>query len=173
MAAETGFLIEGTIYEMPALDSMNMGEAQIFYDYSGLAIEDFAPLEDEETDEHEERVRGLMKNPAFWRAAMHIAYQRQHPELKQAKVRAVVDAVDQITARETLAAVEEEGEGVGPPASTTEPDASSQNDSVASNGTSGNDSPNVSDEPASTLPTIGTGRSDTSSPPSIRAISVP
>ena len=44
MAAETesGFVIDGVVYEVPGLDTLTMDEAQVLYDYSGLGLEDFA-----------------------------------------------------------------------------------------------------------------------------------
>ena len=164
MAAETksGFLIEGTIYPMPELDSLNMGEAQILYDLSGITIEELAPAENETVDERTERVMARLRNPGFWRATMCIAYMRAHATVKTAQVVKLIDGINQLEARETLAGDDDQSED--PLALTTPPGGQSPSDPPTSNGSSGSDSQNGSDPPADPLARTGIGELDTSFP---------
>ena len=72
---ESGFVIDGVVYEVPGLDTLTMDEAQVLYDYSGLGLEDFAQSADETEEETKARER-LFRNPGLMRALMHIAYKR-------------------------------------------------------------------------------------------------
>lgn len=134
MAAETGFNIDGTLYELPTLDSFTMDEAQIMYDYSGLSLEDFAEPEEETAEQAAERVRRF-RNPGFLRALMHIAYRRQHPKLADGEIRQLVGSANLIDALKDLA---DDGEtDAGPPALTSAPGGSSPSGSDVSSGSSG------------------------------------
>jgi hypothetical protein len=79
VAAETGFTIDGEIYESPGLgDSLDMDEYQILYDYSKITIDDIVAAPDETDDEKDARL-AKYDNPGFIRAMMHIAYRRAIP----------------------------------------------------------------------------------------------
>lgn len=158
VAAETGFQIDGVIYEVPAIDTLTMDEAQVLYDYSGLRIEDFVERENETADDREQRERKF-ENPGFMRALMHIAYQRVHTDLRNDKVRALIGSANILQALGTLSSGEESEEL--PPASTTEPEPSSPNGSVDSNETSGSDSTTDSAKQDDSQEATGTGRSAT------------
>ncbi len=153
MAAETGFMIDGTMYEVPDMGTFTMDEAQTLYDYSGLGLEDFASPEDETDDDMKERERKL-RNPGFLRALMHIAYQRGNPQERSARVKALIGAANIISALENLAGDEPEAEDDGlPPVSTIEPEQSSLSGSIENDGSrrpstgpSGLSSSNGSDE---------------------------
>lgn len=162
MAAETGFDIDGTVYPVPELDSFDMDEAQVLYDYSGLIIEDFVQLPPDASDEEREQREQKLKNPGLIRSLMHVAYQRGNPKAKPAKVRELVGKANIIASYNGL--LGEEGEEELPPASTTEPVPQSQNEPVISNESSGDASTNASAQQDDTLVITGTGRSDTSSP---------
>lgn len=153
MAAETGFMIDGSLYEMPSLDTFTMEEAQILYDYSGLGLEDFA-LED---DDDEFAVK--LKNPGFLRALMHIAYRRGNPKQPDGKVRKLIGAVNLIEAHAHLAGGEDDAD---PPVLTPEPDGQSLRSSGEQNATSGAASPTASDGQDSPPVLTGTTRSGTS-----------
>lgn len=90
----SGFDIDGTVYEVPTFDSFTLDEAQVLYDYSGLAIEDFVSADpdasEEEQEAHEQGIIDKAKNPAFKRALLHIALQRGNPEMKAARVKEIV-----------------------------------------------------------------------------------
>lgn len=126
MAAETetGFLIDGTIYEVPPLDSLDGDECLVFFDYCGLVQEDFAPLADETEEETDDRNQKQMRHPGFWLGLMHIAYRRKHRELKDAKVKALIGKTNRLEALSVLGAEETEDPEV-PLGSTSEPDESS------------------------------------------------
>lgn len=136
MAAETGFDINGTVYEVPTLDSLDNDECVILYEYSGLVQEDFIPLADETEEETQERNQAQMKHPGFWKALMHIAYRRQHRELTDKKVKELVGKVNRMEALAALGSDVEEADD-SPPVLTSEPPESSQSDSLE------NDSLNV------------------------------
>jgi len=155
MAAETGFLIEGTIYEVPGLESFTMDEAQILYDNSGLTLEDFS---DDEAD-----VKTRMKNPGLMRSLMEIAYRRGNPHLKPQQVKDLIGSVNQIDSFSTLA----EADDVDPTQpSTLNPSPNSPSEPTGSNRSSGPDSVESSDPPGNDPASIGIGGSDTSFPQS-------
>lgn len=164
MAAETGFMIDGTLHEVPAIDTFNMDEAQVLYDYSGISLEDFARPDDVSDEEFSEMMRPKMKNPGFVRALMHVAYQRANPRQNPARVKALIGQANMIGALERLGESEsgEETDGL-PPAPTTELEPSSPRNSVVSSGTSGGDSTTTSDEPDDQPATTTTPESGTSS----------
>lgn len=180
MAAETGFLIDGTVYEVPTLDSLTMSERRVMFELAGVTQEDFVQAEDETDEEREERIAKLTRHPGFMEALMHVAYQRGNPTLKAAKVRLVVEATNYLEAVEAMVADDEEPEADAVPlALTTPPDESSQSDSSDSNssseqttGSGGSDSTTGSEGLVRVPTRIGTGRSDTSSPASPRTESV-
>lgn len=157
MAAETGFTIDGQIYEVPSIDSLTMDEAQILYDYSGLTIEDFSLGLDEEGDEPSEELQAKLKNPGFMRALVHIAYQRAHPKQNPARVKALVGAANIIATFEQLGEPEEADEL--PLAPTTEQEPSSGKSSVGSSKSSGSDSSTGSDEQVDPQPATTDGGS--------------
>jgi hypothetical protein len=83
------FDIDGREYPIPSVFQLTMGEAQTLFDYCGYTLEDFVPpLPGVEDD----RVR-MLRDPAFKRAMVHIAYQRGNPELNRDEVAALVDGV--------------------------------------------------------------------------------
>lgn len=163
MAAETGFLIDETFYELPSLDSFTMDEAQILYDYSGLTLEDFV-----DADEADKK----FKNPGLLRALMHVAYQRGNPRMNTSRVKTLVGAASLVSAMEQLAegtvAAEDDA---GPPVSTLEPAESSQTRPDDSSESSGNPSPSDSAAPVAPLVPITAGSSPRSE--SLQEISVP
>lgn len=164
MAAETGFMIDGTLHEVPGLDTLNMDEAQVLYDYSGLSIEDFVePEDDAEKEEAQAELERKLRNPGFLRALMHIAYQRANPKLSGQRVKQAVGGAQLIGALEHLAA-DTEGDDAGPPASTTTPEPSSPANSAGSNASSGPASTKSSDRRVVPLATTTTDESPKPSP---------
>lgn len=164
MAAETGFLINNEVYEVPTLDSLDNDECVLLFEYSGLVQEDFVPLEDESEEETNERNQGQMKHPGFWKALMHIAYRRKHRELKDQKIRQLVGSVNRMDALSGLGDADAEGDAV-PPASTSEQPVSSPSGSLENENSNapqhvngGSGSTNGSDDPAVTPVATGTIR---------------
>ena len=171
MAAETesGFLIDGVLYEVPTLDTFDLDDAQVLYDYTGLAVEDFLvqPESEDETREMAQR----FKNPGLIRALVHIAYQRNHPKMPAAQVRKIIGKVNQFEALMAFVGQNpEEAPDESPLASTSEPAGSSQsgpldneNSTPPTNGNGGNGSTTSSGLPAGIRGPIGTTGSGTSS----------
>lgn len=178
---ETGFIIDGKTYPIPTLDTLNMDEAQILYDYSGLTIEDFAPAGEDEDEEEILAARvQKAKNPAFLRALMHIAYLRGNPQAKAPYVKTVLGAINQMDVIEQylLAAeqLQKEDEQQVPPAeeveaeppldrspSTSGRQPSSPRSSDESSESSGTPSPSSSTDPDDPQPSTGPLSLDTSS----------
>lgn len=176
MAAETGLLIDGQIYEMPDPSSFTIDECQVLYDYSGLTIEDFVPLDGETDEEHDDRLDQMMRNPGVKKTLLHVAYQRGNPKIPASRVKYLVGNANWIAPFETLPDIEkkeEEAEEV-PLASTSEPSEASPRSSLENddspaptNENNGNGSQTDGNEPADTPPGTGVLRSVTSptSPP--------
>jgi hypothetical protein len=174
VAAETGFLIDGKVYEVPSLDSLTMGERRVMYELCAITQEDFVRGEDETDEEHEERVAKLMRHPGFMESLMHVAYQRANPGVKRAKVQMVVDGTNYLDAVAAMVAAEDEPEDEPVPLeSTSLLDGSSPSDSnslsssprptPASGGTDSGDDLGL---PDGSPPNTGTTRSGISSPES-------
>lgn len=161
-APESGFMLEGRVYEVPSLDSFSLDESIVLYDYSKLTMQDFAPPgEDDDPEEYEAAREEKMAHPGFLKALLHIAYQRGNPDAKPAKVKAVVGQANFVEAVEPMLDEEEEGEEGSPPdpESTSELGPSSPRSSGDSSGSSGMPSPTDSDSPdAALVPSTGTTR---------------
>ncbi len=86
MAAENDndkvrFDLAGTMYEFPDVLDLDLDEWIVVYEYAGLVLEDFAPLENPE--EEAARVHRL-RHPGFMKAMAHVGYQRAHPKKTKA-----------------------------------------------------------------------------------------
>lgn len=168
MAAETdnGFLIDGKHYPMPGLDSLDMDERMVLYDYSGLTREDFLMGEDDDPDEFQREQTKRMRHPGLWKALLHVAYQRGNRDERPNRVKQIVGKVNINEATAHLFDVEEDDDS--PPApggSTSDPSESSRNGSSENDSSekqtsesSGDDSTNASDAPAAIPVPTGTTR---------------
>ena len=142
---EVGFRIDGQTYPIPTLDSLDMEEGQILYDLAGLTIEDFVPVsedaDEEERERHSAELVRRVKNPAFLRALLTIAYRRGNPKLPAGRVRDVVAASNHLEAMsdflKSSARAAREGDPRIPPALPTEPPRSSDGNSDDSSESSG------------------------------------
>lgn len=144
MSDELIFVIDGDEYPCPDIASFNMAERRVMFDLSGIVEEDFAQGEDETDDEKAERVGKLTRHPGFIESLMHIAYSRGNPELKRAKVQAVIDQTNYMEAIEKWAD-QEDGEADHPALEpTSKPNETSRYDSVGSSATTGLGSQNGS-----------------------------
>jgi hypothetical protein len=163
--SDTGlvFVIDGSDYPWPDLETFDMAERRVMYDLSGIVEEDFVRQEGESEDDHNERVRKMARHPGFMEAAMHIAYARGNPEMKRAKVQEIIDHTNYQEAIAKWADLEETGED-NPPVSepTSEHNNKSSNGSDGSNASSGIGSLTSTDEPGRIPASIGTSPSDTS-----------
>jgi hypothetical protein len=170
---EAGFLINGKEYPVPGIDSFDMDEDVILWDYTRLAREDFLPV-DPETDDAEGREaerQQKLKHPGLMRTLLHVAYQRGNPTAKPAAVAKLIGKVKFVEAITPLLKDEPEDDA-GPPdqsALTSEHSESSPNDSNEndastrpSTGPSGNGSTNASSEQDETPVSTGATKSDTS-----------
>lgn len=157
MAAETPLMIAGSRCELPTIDTFTFDEAQVLYDLAGLTVADFASSDDEAADDAE--IAAKLKNPAFVRVLMHVAYQRANPNLSRERVAAVVGKENIIDFLAYLSDQIEEDEA--PLALTTKPDGPSLSGLVESSESSGNGSRTSSDALADPLAPIGTTGSDT------------
>lgn len=160
-----GFEIDGQRYEVPRLDTFTLDEAQVLYDVAKVVLEDFAPLHPESPDEektlHEASILMRIRNPAFTRALVHVAYLRKHPDAED--VSFVVGNVNALDASIALIRGDD-----SPPAqsSPSEPELSNSGSETSPSTGSGNGSGSYSDGQVVTLVPTGTGESATSSPPS-------
>jgi hypothetical protein len=175
VAAETGFTIEGRIYEEVTLDGLDTDERFLLYEYSRLRQEDFMSAEDESDVEHLARITELTKHPGFWPALWHCAYRRGNPQVacavgekNFADVRKIIGRCKFTDVMETLGELEEEQDV--PLAPTSEPQNRSESSSLEKTNspaptttTHGSDSQNDSDQAVEDPPPITALRSGTSS----------
>lgn len=170
MADERGFLIDGEIVPLVAIDSFTMGDRNVFWDYTGQVQEDYIQQDGESDQDHEARTEKLSRHPGYWQTMMHIAYQRKHPELSRQKVAALIENTNYVEALSGLGS--DEADDASPPASesTSKPNDRSSTGSVDSNDSSGDSSTSGSVQPADAPTLIGTTRSGTS-PTSVRETS--
>lgn len=166
MAAETGLLIDGRFYDLPTRDSFDFDEWQIMYDYSRLGLYDFAPLPDDADDETVRERDQQFRNPAVLRAFLHIAYQRENPDVPADKVKKLIGKVNPFESMEHLADEEEQP----PLAQTSDQPGSSLSGSLENENsprpltvTPANGSTTSSDEPDGPVGSTTPLRQDTSS----------
>ena len=168
---ESGFMVNGTVYPIPAFDTFDLDEAQVLYDYAGLGLEDFA-VDLEDTEQVAEATQKL-KNPGFLRALVHIAYRRGNPDIKPADVKAAAAAVNYL---DVFVAAIGQAADADPPVSeeqtsedkrsSSEGSSSSESEMPPPAANGGSVSPASSGERGSGRRTTGTGVSATSSPES-------
>lgn len=158
MAAETGFKIDGKLYEHP-FHTWDLDDAQELFDRAGLTIEDWVITRDPETDKEEaQRISEKFRNPRVIRVLAAIAYWKEHKDVPFEEILKLVGPVRFVDIWESLA-----GDDADPPASTTEPVEQSQTSSVGQNASSGSDSQRSSDGQVVQLAPTTTSESDTSS----------
>lgn len=105
--AEAAFKIDGVDYELPEFDTLNMDEAQILYECSGLAIEDFAI--DESDSRQVEELEQKQKNPGLIKAMMVMALCRKGFTKKRA-----MDMIGSSNLFELLGSIESEEDPTEP-----------------------------------------------------------
>ena len=167
---EAGIEIGGERYEVPTLDTLDMDEAQILFDVSGIVIEDFAPAHPDSADEEKLQVQSeqlrRVRNPAFKRALVHVAYRRKHPELDYFQISEVVGKVNAVDVTlEVLRGDDEEDPSQSSPKQSDEKnDMNGTSEPLSSGSPSGSDSAGQ----VVSLARTGLGRSAMSSPQSGR-----
>jgi hypothetical protein len=143
------FDIDGREYPIPSVFQLTMGEAQVLFDYCGYTLEDFVPpLPDVEDD----RVR-MLRDPAFKRAMVHIAYQRGNPETARDEVASLVDGVQMF---DMVAAMYSDEDADPTPVSQKQQPTPSEPETLSSTRGSGRRSRSSSAEPATTPAPTGT-----------------
>jgi hypothetical protein len=168
---EAKFVIDGAEYPVPELESFDMDELQIMYDYCGFAREDLLPADpnasEDELAEHITDVERKLRHPGVWRTMLHVAYRRAHPTEKDARIRELTGKVNLLDA---LGEIEEEQ---SPPATSSQSEPSSDSDTkpLLPSEASGRPSSNGSEEPDKSPASIGTSGSVTSSQPSAPTVS--
>jgi hypothetical protein len=156
---QTGFLIGGTYYDVPRLETFDLDEEQILFDISGVIQMDFVPAHPEASDEEkaevDRRIFLTVRNPSFKRALIHIAYRRQHREMSFDEIASLVGRVSAVDSE--LALLRGDAD---PPATTSQkqPENSSPTSEPSKSEDSGRGSRNGSDEAVEHLPLTGTGR---------------
>ena len=164
--ADSGFVIEGNVYETPTLDSLNGDESMVLYGYCGLIMEDFAPDNEDGSvsEERQEEIAQKIRHPGFILAMMHIAVQRTHTDWREAKVKRYVGSANLMEALEKFAEedeAEEADDDENPPSVSEQPESSPKSSDDLST-SSGLASTKSSDEPDDPHVSIGIGGSDTS-----------
>jgi hypothetical protein len=163
------FVIDGKSYPIPMLDTFDMNEAQILYDYANVTLEDFAPAHPEWPEEEREKYEAgqleKVRNPAFKRALLHVAYARGNPGQKFEFVREIIGRANTLDV--TVALLTEDDASPPKTSSPRPPSPSSDTRTRSRRTASGKDSPNGSAAPASNPASTGRSSSDTSSPESV------
>ena len=168
MSGDTGtglvFVLDGTDYEAPSLYTFDMSERRVMFDLAGIVEEDFVQQEDETEEDHQARVARMTRHPGFMEALMHVAFQRGNPDMKRAKVQALIDKTNFHEAIEKWADADVEDDADPPPVSelTSKLDEPSHTSSFSPNDPSGADSVRSSGLQGSNPASIGTSESDTS-----------
>jgi hypothetical protein len=122
--------VDGTEYELPGIDTLNMDEHIILYEYAQIGMDQIAELE------------GL--HPGVLAGLIHVGVARARPEAKKSEIRDVVgklnlfDVINQLEpgegeARPTVLKSVESSESSGPDSSSTG-DASPDSSEAASSG---------------------------------------
>ncbi len=167
--AESGLVINGEALKVDLVEimsSLDMDEAQVLFDVSGVVQEDFVPPHPEapkaEQRAHEEHVSRTIRNPAFKRGVTCIAYMRAHPDADRQDVLELVGKVRQLDVSLALA-----GGDDSPPEETgspNEPEKLTPSAMPSSSAASTSPSTNGSDQPEEPPEATGTSESDTSFP---------
>lgn len=157
MADATGFEIDGRVYEIPSLGTFTMDEAQILYERSGLAVEDFL-LEDDDAE-----IAAKLRGPAVQRALMEVAWLRGNPDAKPSEARDLIGAANYLSGLADMVRSRRQEAPEVPLDGTSTPKSRSQSENDTRSGSSGLASTNGSAERDAIPAATGTIRSDTSS----------
>ena len=125
------FEIDGREYPVPSVFQLTMGEAQVLFDYSGYTLEDFVPPVPGEPDD--KRFRQI-RDPAFKRAMVHIAFQRGNPDTAREDITRLVDGMQMLDVTAALYADDDQDPT---PVSPNEPQTSSESERQSTNASSG------------------------------------
>lgn len=163
---ESGFLIDGAIYELPSIVGLTNRENRIYYKATGLLVEwSWVSLQTGEITFYD-----LMQNEGFLPAMAQIAYIREHPEADDAEVASMIDGLNRFELFSSLvdSTIGTEGEDAVPLEDTTNipressKSSSGEKRSYKSNKekSSGKRSKKSSGQQGGTQEAIGTSESD-------------
>jgi hypothetical protein len=158
--AETGFEIDGKVYEVPRLETFDLDEEQILFDVAGVVQLDFVPAHPDASDEEKALVQRSMmaqiRDPRFKRALAHIAYRRRNPDVSFHEVQ---ERMGKINALDAELAILGGGEDDPPPESSpSEPKSATSSSGPSSNEDSGSPSESDSAPVVEIHAATGTGR---------------
>jgi hypothetical protein len=161
--ADSGFVIDGVEYPIPELESFDMDELQVMYDYCGFAREDLLSADPQASEddmaEHRAEVERKLRHPGVWRTMLHVAYRRANPQEKDSRIRELTGKVNLYDALGGLEAAEEENPTeINSP---SQPSSGSDSRQPSKSGDSGWPSPSASDQPDRPLASTGTSVSAT------------
>lgn len=159
-AAPKTFTISGAEYEIPVVATFDIDEAEILWGYCHLGLEDLVPDSDGTwSEERNEEILTHMKNPAFRKTLLHVAYRRSNPDASSKEIEKQIGKVSNL---ESLAAWMGQftGDDANPPAqeSTSNQQEPSSKSLADSNTISGGGSPTTSAEPDGQPEPIGATR---------------
>lgn len=157
-----GFEINGQTYEIPAVASFDNDEARIFYETTGHTMEQLWLGEITYAD--------LFREEGFLPAMAHIAYRREHPDVDQAEVKALIGKQNRLSLLGALLSGAEDDEespkAEGATSAPSESSTSSSDEKLTSKPStpegSGNGSESSTDAPANVHESTGTPGSGTS-----------
>jgi len=165
VAAETKFTIDGKEYQIPSIDTFDLDESQILFDYTRLTLADFVDDDDVTPEEREERERKF-EGPGLVRALVHIAYRREHLDrYTETEIKKRVGAANFVNILAEMALSSRASDKVGdgrPPELPTSLGSMSSSSEVEKNGSSGPTSPTPSETQGDRLENTGTPESDMS-----------
>lgn len=125
--ADPGFEINGVTYPIPSIDTFDMDEAMVFYEYSKMSLENLLDLD--------------TLPPTVIAGLAHIAISRSDPSLKHQQVKAIVSSQNALELWANMltaaAAAGDDGEGDAvPPPSDSSSDSNGNASGVSSETTS-------------------------------------
>lgn len=168
--AEDRLVIAGDSLSVDLVDVMqrlDMNEAQILYDISGVVQEDFVPplpqAPKSEQRAHEEHVSKTIRNPAFKKAVTVIAYLRKNPTADLETVLELVGKARQLDVTLALAGGDDDPPETSSP---SEPEKQKPSNGHSRSEDSGTPSMRSLVPPAETPVSTGTIESVTPSPAS-------
>lgn len=167
----SGFEIDGELYQIPTLVTLNLDEERLLFIYADAVIADFVPPHPdwtlEEVVEHRRRQADKIRNPAFKRALAHIAYRRRHPDIEDAVIEERLGTVSAVELDIAVLDPEQTLDDEDPPTPTSSPSepGKTSEQSPPGNGTAfGRRTESSSDQADESPGSIGITESDISSP---------
>jgi hypothetical protein len=160
-----GIEVNGTRYDFPTLDTINLDEERILFIYADCVVRDFIPAHPDASEEDRDAYLRLqmirLRNPDFKRALAHVAYRRVHPDRDADEIQKAIGTVNALEADIAMLWGEEEDPT---PTSQSEPENTRSTSEPSKLTDSGRSTPNGSETQDENPEPTGTIESDTSSP---------